>query len=150
MFRRIESDAVGTQLPNEWANQFKQTLLKIYGDKCLKDDKTFEIYAFTYPEEVLLIVSYVSFDKYTAPTTLFLSTDLNNQSKPEKTLDALCDTVGVFFDHYFGSESSNDEIFDEYIHEWSEEEISGYKIFYKINRENIALSIEASKLLGEF
>jgi hypothetical protein len=149
MFRRVESESLPLPLGKEWIDQFKQTLLNLYGDKCLKHDRTFEIYAYTYPEEVLLIVSYVSLDKFVSPVTLFLSTDLSNSSKPEKTLDLLCDSVGIFFDHYFASSSDQEDIFDEYVYEWEEEEISNSKIFYKITRENIALTMEANRLLGD-
>lgn len=147
MFNRVETSTLPLPLPAEWNEEFKRNLLKIYGDKCLKDDKTFEIYAYTFPEEVLLIVSYVGLDQHVIPTTLFLSTDLKLNSKPEKSLDTLCDSVGVFFDHYFGNQT-DDEEFEEYVYEWTEEDMSGTTIYYKITRENIALSLEADRLLN--
>jgi hypothetical protein len=148
MFRRLETDTLETSLPEKWCKEFKQTLLKIYGEKCLRDDKTFEIYAFSYPDEALLIVSYCGLDPYIAPTTLFLSVDLNESAKVEKLFDTMCDSVGIFFDHYFANDISNEDIFDEYVHEWEEEELNGLKIFYKITRENIALTLEANRLLS--
>jgi hypothetical protein len=150
MFRRVESESNATQLPKEWVDQFKQTLLNIYGDKCLKDDRTFEIYAQTYPEEVLLIVSYMGLDKYSSPLTLFLSGDLVAASNPKKTLDNLCDFVGVFFDHYFGLTKDSLEVFEDYIYDWEEEDFNSTKLFFKVTRENVALTMEANLLLGEF
>jgi hypothetical protein len=150
MFRRSETEIAPLPLPPEWLNPFKQTLLNLYGDKCIKEERTFEIYAYTYPEEALLIVSYVGLDPFVAPLTLFLSIDLKLALKPEKSFDILSDSVGIFFDHYFAINGDNEDIFDEYVHDWEEEEISGNKIYFKITRENIALSLEANKLLGEF
>lgn len=149
MLNRIETETAPLQLPNTWTDTFKQSLLNIYGDKCLQDERTFEIYAFTFPEEALLITSYVGLDQYTSPVTLFLSADLKNNEKPEKTLDILCDSVGVFFDHYFGFRGKEDEIFDDYVFEWQEEDFSGIKVFHKITRENVGLTLEANRLLGE-
>jgi hypothetical protein len=148
MFNRVETSTLPLPLPKEWGEEFKQNLLKIYGDKCLKDDRTFEIYAYTFPKEVLLIVSYVSFDQHVIPTTLFLSADLSTESKPEKVMDTLCDSVGVFFDHYF-AQTKDDEEFEEFVHEWTDEEMSGITVYYKITRENIALTLEADRLLTE-
>lgn len=151
MFRRLENDSTPLQLPKEWTDEFKQTLLNIYGDKCLKEDRTFEIYAFTYPEEVLLIASYVSLDKYIAPITLFLSADLKDSNKSEKALDVLCDSVGMYFDQFFAKDTTDEEeILEEFNSDWVSETISGLEVYYKVSRENVGLSIEASKLLGEF
>jgi|GEM_PF-536910 len=152
MFRRKENSSLPVILPKEWTDQFKQTLLKIYGEQCLKDDKTFEIYAYTYPDEVLLIVSYLGLDSNEIPLTLFLSTDLKEQTKSVQALDTLCDSVGIFFDQYFGqlkAEAQKDSS-DFYVYEWEEEKINQMNIYYKLTRENIHLTIEANKLLGEF
>jgi len=149
MFRRVESDSKALVIPSEWTNKFKQTLLKIYGDKCLKDDKTFEIYAFTYPEEVLLIVSYLGLDQNVLPVTLSLSADLNGNENPEKTLDILCDSVGIFYDHYFAVSENSDEIFDEYSVDWEKEEIKNIEVHFKVTRENVGLTLAANQLLGD-
>lgn len=149
MFRRVESESKALVIPSEWTNKFKQTLLKIYGDKCLKEDKTFEIYAFTYPEEVLLIVSYLGLDQNVLPVTLSLSADLKVNENPEKTLDILCDSVGIFFDHYFAAGEKEDEIFDEYAYEWDKETINNIDVYFKVTRENVGLTLAANQLLGD-
>lgn len=149
MFRRVESDSKALIIPSEWTDKFKQTLLKIYGDKCLKDDKTFEIYAFTYPEEVLLIVSYLGLDQFVLPVTLFLSADLKADENPKNTLDILCDSVGIFYDHYFAVNENIDEIFDEYLYEWDKEEIKNIEVYFKVTRENVGLTLAANQLLGD-
>lgn len=148
MFSRLEHEIAAVLFPKDWAEGLKQILLNIYGDKCLKDDKTFEIYGFSYPNEVLMIVSYVGLDKFIAPVTLFLSADLNEKTKTDEVINDMFDSVGVFFDSYF-AEKDSDEIWDDYVLDWEETEFNKQNFFYKITRENIGLSIEADLLLGK-
>lgn len=150
MFRRLENESTAMLFPKEWTDNIKQVLLNLYGDKCIKDNRTFEIYAFTYPEEVLLIASYVGLDKNESPITLTISSDLNSESKSENLMNNMFDFIGIFFDHYFGQSLDQDNIFEDYIWEWEEEEFGGVKLFFKITRENIGLTLEANKLLGDF
>lgn len=150
MFSRIDHEVAAVVFPKEWSEEFKQTLLGIYGDKCIKDDRTFEIFAYTYPSELLLIVSYTSLDKLVAPVSLFLSTNLETKKDPKKTMNTLLDAVGVFYDSYFANRGDGEnEIWDEFIYEWEEATFSKEQIFYKVTRENIALSIEADNLLNK-
>ena len=148
MFSRLDHEVAPVIFPKEWSENVKTTLLSIYGGKCIKEDRTFEIFTFSYPTELLLIVSYTSLDKLIAPVTLFLSSNLEEKKDPKKTMDNLFDAVGVFFDSYFGSKGNDDsEIWDEFIYEWQEADFAKQKIFYKVTRENIALSLEAESIL---
>jgi hypothetical protein len=156
MFSRLDHEIAAVLFPKDWAEGLKQILLNIYGDKCLRDDKTFEVYGFSYPNEVLMIVSYTGLDKFVAPITLHLSADLNDKTKTDAILNDMFDSIGVFFDAFFakdeggnGSNGSNDEIWDDYILDWEETNFNNQSFFYKVTRENIALSIEADLLLGE-
>jgi len=144
MFARLEHEVTPVMFPKEWCENVKTTLLSVYGDKCIKADRTFEIFTFTYPTELLLIVSYTSLDKMIAPVTLFLSSNLTEKNDPKKTMENLFDAVGVFFDSYFANQ---DEVWDEFIYEWQESDFSNQQMFYKVTRENIALSLEAESLL---
>lgn len=148
MFSRLDHEVSPVLFPKEWSENVKTTLLSIYGDKCIKEDRTFDIFTFSYPTELLLIVSYTSLDKLIAPVTLFLSSNLEEKKDPKKTMDNLFDAVGVFFDSYFGAKRDDDaEIWDEFIYEWQETDFSKQQIFYKVTRENIALSLEAESIL---
>jgi hypothetical protein len=150
MFSRLEHDIPAVLFPQDWAESLKQILLNIYGDKCLSDNKTFEVYGFSYPGEVIMIVSYVGMDKFISPISFFVSADLNETTKTSEIQDDMFDFVGVFFDAYFAhSESDNDEIWDDYILDWEETEFNGKQFFTKVTRENIGLSIEADLLLNE-
>lgn len=153
MFSRLQHDTGAVYFPDKWTSEVKQILLNVYGDKCLKEDKSFEVYGFSYPTEAILILSYVKLNsKYEAPVTLFLSSDLNDSMEAKKVMDDMVDAAGVFFDDYFSkvdSLTSEDEIFEDYVHDWDEAEFSNHKIYYKISRENIGLTIQANILLGE-
>lgn len=148
MFSRLDHDTAAVLFPKDWAEGLKQILLNIYGDKCLKQDKTFEVYGFSYPNEVLMIVSFVGMDKFVAPVTLSLSADLDEKTKTDAIINDMFDSVGVFFDSYFATEEREDEIWDDYVLDWQETEFNKHQFFYKVTRENIGLSIEADLLLG--
>lgn len=151
MFSRLSHDTPAVLFPKDWAEGLKQILLNIYGEQCIKDEKTFEVYGFSYPSEVLLIISYAGLDKFVAPVTLFLSSDLDNNTKSDKIMDTMFDSAGVFFDSYFAANENtldNDEIWDDYILDWQDAEFGSDKIFYKVTRENVGLSIQADLLLG--
>lgn len=149
MFARLDHDIPAVLFPKDWAEGLKQILLNIYGEQCIKEDRSFEIYGFSYPTEVLIIISYVSLDKFTAPVTLFLSADLTNKTKTDDILNDMFDSAGIFFDSFFAANLGPDEIWDDYILDWEETEFEKTKFFYKVTRENVALSIEADLLLGK-
>lgn len=149
MFSRLDHDIKAVLFPKEWADGLKQILLNIYGDKCLKDEKTFEVFGFSYPNEVLLVISYVGLDKFETPTTLFLSSDLNEKTDADKVMDRMFDGAGIFFDQFFAHEDTEDEIWDEYILDWDEAEFGNEKFFYRVTRENVGLTMQADMLLGE-
>ncbi|NOT78329.1 MAG: hypothetical protein HOP07_04935 [Bacteriovoracaceae bacterium] len=151
MFSRLDHEIPAVYFPKDWAEGLKQILLNIYGEKCIQNEKTFEIYGFSYPTEALLIISYVGLDKFETPVSLFISSDLTDKTDTDKTMDNMFDSAGVFFDQYFSAEENNDSdvIWDDYVLDWEESEFSGEKLFYKVTRENISLTMEANALLGE-
>lgn len=151
MFSRLDHEIPAVYFPKDWAEGLKQILLNIYGEKCIQNEKTFEIYGFSYPSEALLIISYVGLDKFETPVSLFISSDLTDKTDTDKTMDNMFDSAGVFFDQYFSAEENNDsdDIWDDYVLDWEESEFSGEKLFYKVTRESISLTMEANALLGE-
>jgi hypothetical protein len=149
MFSRLEHETPAVLFPKDWAEGLKQILLNIYGEQCIKEEKTYEIYGFSYPTEALLIISYVGLDKYETPITLSVSSDLNDKTEASKVMDNMFDSAGVFFDSYFSKDENSDEIWDDYVLDWEETEFGNEKIFYKVTRENVGLSMQADLLLGE-
>ncbi|MBC7713282.1 MAG: hypothetical protein H7177_08085 [Rhizobacter sp.] len=149
MFSRLDHDTPAVLFPKDWSEGLKQILLNIYGEQCIKAEKTFEVYGFSYASEVLLIISYVGLDKFETPTTLFVSADLDEKTDSDKIMDTMFDSAGVFFDSFFAQDEDSEEIWDEYVLDWEDSEFSGQKIFYKVTRENVGLSMQADLLLGE-
>jgi hypothetical protein len=150
MFARLNHEVTPVLFPKEWSENVKKTLLNIYGEKCIKEDRTFEIFTFTYPTELLLIISYTSLDKMKAPITLFLSSNLEEQKDPKKTMNNLFDAVGVFYDSHFANNTDLESaLSDEFIYEWQEADFAKQQIYYKVTRENIALSLEAESILNK-
>lgn len=149
MFSRLDHDTPAVLFPKDWADGLKQILLNIYGEQCIKNDKTFEVYGFSYPTEVLLVLSYTGLDKFETPITLFLSSDLSNKTNTNKIMDTLFDNAGVFFDSYFATEENADEIWDDYVLDWQDSDFGSEKFYYKVTRENVGLSMQADLLLGE-
>ncbi len=149
MFSRLDHETKAVLFPKDWADGLKQILLNIYGERCIKDEKTFEVFGFSYPNEVLLIISYVGLDKFESPVTLFLSSDLSLKTASDKIMDTMFDSAGVFFDSYFATEENEDEIWDDYVLDWQDAEFGSDKIFYKVTRENVMLTMEANLILGD-
>jgi len=152
MFSRLDHDIPAVYFPKDWAEGLKQILLNIYGEQCLKEDKTFEVHGFTYPTEALLIISYTGLDKFDTPVTLFISSDLTGETDTNKIMDNMFDSAGVFFDQYFAATKNAealDEIWEDYVLGWEESDFGGSKLFYKVTRENVGLSMAADALLGE-
>jgi hypothetical protein len=80
-----------------------------------------------------------------APVSYIMSMDLDEKNQdPEKYLDTLIDSMGVFFDSYFADADWND-----YISNWTEATYKDLKFFYKVSRENVALTIQAEALLNQ-
>jgi hypothetical protein len=149
MFSRRDHEIKPVLFPKDWSESLKQILLNIYGQQCLNDDHTFEVYGFSYPTEVLIIISYVGLDKFSLPVTLFLSSDLDEKTDTDAIVNTLFDSAGMFFDNYFATEKSEDEIFEDFILDWQDGEFNKTNFFYKVTRENIGLTMQADLLLGE-
>lgn len=152
MFSRLDHEVKPVQFPKDWADGLKQVLLNIYGEHAIKEEKTFEVHGFSWPKEVLLIVSYLGLDKFETPITLFISADLTEKIDSEKMINTMFDCAGVFFDSYFAGQKEIDEageIFDDYVHEWDETDFHNQKLFYRVTRENVGLTMQADLLLGE-
>lgn len=145
MFSRIETDAEPIFLPDEWCADVSKLLHSLYGEELAKNDLSLEVYGLTYPTEVVLIVSAVNpEDPGAGAITYMASADLALAQEPKKILDTLVDSVGGFFDHVF----SNPENL-EFLAIWTEAKIKDTSFYYLVSRENVSLSLEATKLLRE-
>lgn len=112
------------------------------------ENKSFQTYGQIFSDEILLIVSLVCNKNTHSPISFFLSKSVDDDEIQEKklakkSLDAMIDLVGIFFDEVL----SNPE-WDNYTLDWIEEDYKNAKYFVKTTRENIELTLQANHLLG--
>lgn len=148
MLARKKTSKKGKNLPQDWLESLSRLLNESYKRECSQNGRYFDVYGQVYGEELLLIVSYLSEkDEYLSPVTLFLSSEpdqIANEEKVKETQKNFIDVVGLFFDEIFA-----DDEWDEFEPNWQEVTHKHQNYFYKLSRENINLSLEADKLLGE-
>jgi hypothetical protein len=148
MLPRTKSSKIGKSMPQDWPESLSRLLNETYKSECEKNGRYFEVYGQIYAEELLLVISYLAEkDPYAAPVALFLSCGpehLSNEEKVKETQKNYIDIAGLFFDEIF---SNSDE--HEFEPEWQEVHHKNQTYFYKISRENINLTLEANKLLGD-
>ena len=145
MLSRKEQERLGIILPDKWRQKVESVLYNVYQKNCDADKKEFQVYAITYPNELLLTAGYFNPERLDeAPVTYMISMDLNEQEDPNQYLDTLIDSIGLFFDGYFADADWND-----YQAHWEEGEYKKLKFHYKVSRENMALSIQAEQLLNQ-
>lgn len=136
--RKNHSESPG-KLPEKWTLEVKDIFKKTYPS--LNLDKDFEIYGEIYDDELLVIISTSSADNC---ISCHLSCDTDNDSSEllQKKLAHILDLMGYFFDNY----NSTTE-WDEWEPNWQDLQHEGMEYFYKISRENIALTLAANKIL---
>ncbi len=144
MLARYDQEKAGISFPEEWTTKFQKLLTSLYLSDLEKRQQEFSVFALGYPNELLLIVTLADKEAKGIPVSYFASCDLDSKKEPLKQLNAMADSVAVFLDQYF----SEDEWYD-FIDIWTEAELKGQKFFYKVVRENAALTLEADRLLAE-
>lgn len=145
MLARLDQERMPNIMPEAWRKNLTDLLHQNYETQCVEFGKYFDSYALTYPDEIVLAVSLLdSNDPNAIPVTYLASSDLTEKSDPEKILDTMIDSIGLFLDQYFGNPD-----WDEYEANWSEVQFKGSTFFYSITRDNIPLTLEADRLLNE-
>jgi len=148
MLARLESSHHGKNVPIEWSEAFARLLNETYKSECKKFESYFDVYAKSYEEELLVIISFISEkDEAQSPISCFLSCEKKHIETPEKFLTTqknYIDISGLLFDEIFATEDWN-----EFEVSWQEVQHKNESYFYKISRENVILTLEANRLLGE-
>jgi hypothetical protein len=145
MHSRKDQDKPLIKLPNDWLTELGELLNTTYKDFCDKKKKSFLVLGHTYPDEVVLIVSFLDEKSLgSIPITLILSADLNGKNKSNELLEVLVEFIGIFFDQAFSVEE-----WDDYNSNWEMDEIKGIKFYFTVSRENILLTIKANEILGD-
>jgi hypothetical protein len=135
-------------IPQDWLDGLSLILNETYETQCKENERDFDVYGQIYDEELLIIVSWHhTKDEFAAPITCFLSAEPEQMSSDKKVKDVqkhFTDIIGLFFDEIF-----NDSEWDGFEPNWQEVKYKTETYFYKISRENITLTLEANKLLGD-
>jgi hypothetical protein len=147
MLARNKSSKIGKAIPNEWSEGVARLLNETYKSQCDQNGRYFDVFGRIYPEELLMIVSYLSEkDEHSAPIACFLSSSaehMKNVETVQETQKNFIDIAGLIFDEIFNSED-----WHEFEPNWQEVTHKNQTYSYKISRENINATIEADRLLG--
>ncbi len=142
MHARKEHFVEAKRFPSTWESNVADLLNSTYESKLKDQEGFFEVYAMTYPDEILLAVTIRSTIPSVWPMTLKVSADLNENINPQKLMDILLNSLGTLIDHVFSNE-------EDYFLDWEEAVYENIKLWYMSSREDIALSLEADKLLAQ-
>jgi len=142
---RKHQEEKGASIPQEWTQKVEDVLTSAYEKEIQEKKRKFEVFGSLFTDELLLVVSFVdSSDMTSLPVSCFLSMDINDKSDIKKLLDYLVNVSGMVFDYLFAQES-----LEEYGENWAEEKLNNEIVFYKISRENVAITLEADKWLEQ-
>lgn len=148
MLARLKSSKTGKALPTDWIEGLSRLLNETYKTECTKHKRYFDVYGQVYPEELLVVVSWLSEEQEgIAPVTCFLSCNpdqIDTEKKVKETQANYIDVVGLFFDEIFAQED-----WSEFEPLWQEVSYKGQTYFFRLSRENINLTLEANRLLGD-
>lgn len=145
-FARKEQHEHEIMLPDSWAQAVRETLQEVYHQECLQKGLVFDVLGATFPNELIIGITLIHPHQLTsAPYTFLISADLNDGNAADKMLKTLIDQSAHFFDLLFKSEDP-DELYEA---NWSEAEGSPVPFYYKVSRENLRLTLEANKILGD-
>lgn len=148
MLARKKESRSGKPVPQDWLEGLSRLLNETYKRESSLHGRYFDVYGQIYPEELLLVVSWLSEkDEYISPVSVFLSCDadqMNTEKKVKETQENYVDIVGLFFDEIFANED-----WDEFEPVWQEVTHKNQNYWYKLTRENVNATLEANRLLGE-
>lgn len=152
MLARNEESIDYKSLPEKWQKEAQALITDAFVEECEEHHKKIELFNFLYPTELLVIASVL--DKTSAaaiPYSCFLSVELTEKTKVEKIQKELTDCLGLILEELFSSLRNEDALLEEVSDLWTDFETagSGNKFYYKINRENIQLTLEADRLLSQ-
>lgn len=146
MFARKHPEIQGTLLPTHWLEKASHALNERF--ETFSEKYQFYLYGEAHRDEITLIASAVKREIEQSPISFFLSSDLTGKESEKdylKTLDEMLNTCECFFEEVFDDE----ENWSEYTSLWLETQVAKKKLYYKVTRENIYLSLEANKILED-
>lgn len=150
MLSRKEQTLRANFFPIKWTAEVKNLLEGLYKPQCDLNNLYIEVFALTYPDELVLAVSLLDKEnEIVIPVTYMASADLGEKENPEDTLNLLVDSIGFFFENFFASLTSPDQDETIYSSDWEQSKVKNKEFHYKITRENVGISLAADALLAD-
>jgi len=144
MLSRKHHEEESKAIPATWSTKIELILNSVYSKQLEKAGKQFEAFGQIFDDELLVIVSLVSLNQVELlPISCFLSMDADKTTEIDAASERLLDMAGIVFDSVFAASDWND-----YEDLWTKETVNGLEFHYKISRENVALTLQANKLLA--
>ena len=143
MLTRSLQETLGTPLPEEWLKEYQDIIDRTYLKLCEEKQVSVELFGRVYNTELLLgfTIRDNSPEKL-APYGLLLSFNVEKPEQIQEIKKDSLDLAAQFLDQFFFQNQR------EYIPNWSPEQYKKLNFFYKITREDFALSIQADELLS--
>lgn len=142
LFSRKNWQVLARALPPLWCDNAHENLKHLYQTQLSARKLSTFFYGESYPDELVLALNLIQNSPHGPSLSCFLSVDLAEQTASKQTLEKMLNFFTVFLDQYF-SETEWEETGDF----WDQLEYQKLTLYYKIGRENIALSLEADKFL---
>lgn len=148
-FSRLNENKAGTDLPKNWLENISLLINDTYPELS-QLEKSCQVWAELFDNELLIITSLRDIDTAAAPTTISISTDIEKNSDKElkKILDKSVETIGMIVESYLDNLAQADQVF-EYNQEWEQEKKNKFSFYYKVTREDIELTLKANQLLNQ-
>jgi len=143
-FARKKQTINAFEFPKVWSESVKEIYHQTFMEHLETRGMEIKVYGASFPDEILLISQVQA--PHQAPVSIMLSADLNDLIDGKKLMDQLVDQSGEFLERYLNlGETEMDEVYEP---RWLEHDTT-QKIYVKISREDVMLTLEANRLLGE-
>ena len=145
MFSRIKNTSPSL-LPEELINAINSIINDSFGEQFSNKNLMLSSYGEMYENEIVLILSLIGHLNDTS-ISLFMSDEIDEKTNLKDKIDQLVNSSSEFFEKFI--HGTDEEILDMYTSDWQKADFPAADFYYKISRENIQLTIQANKLLGE-
>ena len=153
MLARKPHTTPAQNFPPEWTQQTAQLLCQTYSELCQQTQREFDVHGQIYADEMLLMICLSQKNNQNGlPLSFFVSLDLPSTPAPqdsEQLLNHLMDFSGTLLDEILPKWQTTDDPTTVYSPHWQEYQYQSDKYYFKITREDIALTLEANRLLTE-
>lgn len=138
----------GQEYAKQWIDQISRLLQDIYAGKCEANERSFSVFGFNFADETLMIVSFQKEDDSEGlPVSIFVSADIDSKNPDEKILKSMVDFLGLVIDDMLPKVDGDSD--DLYSLRWEEHEFDKKKLYLKVTRENVELTLQATRLLNQ-